>query len=145
MFPRRKPGWEWWIAASVAAVIVFFPAEGRVLTPLHDVLGALLGQAVFIVPLGLALVGALALVRYARPGVGLPRRRLVGLALIAMAVLPGERLLGDSTGLVGDWLTTFLVELAGEPITVVIVLITLAVGAVLVLDLRVRRPPVAAR
>jgi hypothetical protein len=134
------------VAAAVAAVIVFWPPEGRVLAPLPDAFEGLLGQAAFLVPLGLVLPGAFGLVRRARPGLALPRRRLVGLALIALALLPAERLMGDSTGLLGNWLTDVFVDLFGSPLTVVAIVTLVGVGVLLAFDINVRRPiKVAAR
>jgi hypothetical protein len=126
--------------------VVFFPAEGRVLVPAHDALAALLGQATFVLPLGLGLAGLLGLVRRARPDVVLPRRRLVGVAVITLALLPSERLLGQSTGIVGNWLTGFLIDLLGGPVTVALILIAVGVGAALTFDVKLKElPKLAAR
>lgn len=131
--------------AATLAVIVFFPAEGRVLVPLHAVLDALLGQAAFVLPLGLAFAGGLAFVRRARPQVVLPRQRLAGLAVITIALLPAEHFLGQSTGLVGEWFTGFLLELFGSWIAIVFTAALMASGIVLTFDLWRWRRPVAAR
>src|SRR5712691_10900174 len=98
---RAEPLAAWaLIAAAVAAVVVYAPPEGRVLAPLHEAVATLLGQASFVLPVGLAFVGVLLAIRRVRPSVALPTRRLTGLALLAIAVLPAERLLGYSTGLI---------------------------------------------
>jgi hypothetical protein len=124
------------VAAAVAAVVVIFPPEGWLLAPLHQWLEALLGGAAVLLPLGLALTAALCLVRRARPNLALPRKRFVGLALLALAVLIGDRLLGASTGVIGEWLTTFLVEAVGAPLTVALVISVVCAGAVLTFDFR---------
>jgi hypothetical protein len=131
------------ILAAVAAVIVFFPAEGQVMAPLHNALDVLLGAAAFVIPLGLALAGALCLARYARPQLNLPKRRFAGLALMALSVIAGDRLLGASTGVVGEWFTQWLIDLIGGPLTAVLVVGFLSAGAVLTFD--VRKVAVAAR
>lgn len=124
--------------AAVAAVIVFFPPEGRIMAPVHDAVEVLLGRAAFIVPLGLTLAGALGLVRRLRPGLSLPRRRLAGLALIALATVAGDHLMGSSTGVVGEWFTDFMVELIGTPLTTLLVVGLVSAGVVLTFDLRKR-------
>src|SRR5262245_51154218 len=91
---------------AIVVVLVFFPAEGLVLAPVHVGLNALFGQTTFVLPLGLALLSALALARRMSPRLTLPRWRLAGLSLMTIALLPADRLLGQSTGLVGDWLTS---------------------------------------
>ncbi len=129
--------------AAVVAVIAFFPAEGRVMVPLHNALDGLLGRATFVVPFGLALTGVIALARRARPDLRVPRRRLIGLGVLALAVLPSDRLLGASTGVIGEWLTAFLVDLVGGPLTVALVVAVVSAGAVLTFG--VRKLAVAAR
>jgi len=133
------------LLAAVVAVVVFWPPEGWVMAPVHNAFDTLLGRATFLVPLGLGLAGALGLVRLARPGVTVPRRRLVGLAVIALALVPCERLLGGSTGLIGEWLTTFLLGLVGGPLTVALIVILVGLGVALAFDLRLKRPSLAAR
>jgi hypothetical protein len=133
------------LVAAIMAVVVFFPAEGRVLAPLHAVLDALLGQATFILPAGVALTGGIAFARRARPGLPLPRRRLAGLAVITIALLPAERLLGQSTGLVGEWFTGFLLALFGTPLAIVFTVALIAIGFVLTFDVRRWRLRLAAR
>ena len=132
------------MAAAVAFVVVFAPPEGRILAPLHEALAALLGQASFVLPLGLVFVGVLLAICRVRPSVALPTRRLTGLALLAIAVLPAERLLGYSTGLIGDWLAGFLLDVLGPPLTVIVTLVVVAVGALLALALSFAREPHAA-
>jgi hypothetical protein len=130
----------------VLAVVVFFLAEGRLLLPMHQALEALLGQATFLLPLGLGLAGVVGLVRRAQPNVVLPIRRLGGLAVIALALLPGERLLGESTGILGNWLTGLLLELLGGPLSVALILIVLGIGVVLTFGVKFKElPRLAAR
>src|SRR5689334_14609224 len=123
------------LVAALVAVVVVFPAEGRVLIPVHDVLYALFGQTTFVLPLGLGLAAGLTFVRRAHPAHPLPRRRLAGLGMIATALLPAEHLLGQSTGLVGEWFTGFLIELLGGPLTVALTLVLMTVGSILAFDL----------
>jgi len=122
--------------ASVASVIVFLPAEGRVLVPVHEGLNRLLGQSAFVIPLGLALAAILGLVRKARPTAELPVRRLVGLGVITIALLPADDLLGQSTGLLGQWFTGFLVELLGGPLTIALTFALLVLGSALAFDIK---------
>ena len=104
-------------------------------------MATLLGQASFVLPLGLAFVGALLAIRRVRPSTALPTRRLTGLALLAIAVLPAERLLGYSTGLIGDWLAGFLLDIFGRPLTAFVTLVVVAVGATLAMAVRFPRLP----
>lgn len=127
------------ILAAVTSVVAFFPPEGRLLAPLHDGVIALLGGATFIVPLGFALAGALAISRSLRPAMALPKRRFVGLALLVLALLAGQSVLGQSSGIVGDWLTTSLRDLIGTPLTVMLFVIVLALGTGLALEVNPRR------
>jgi type IV secretory pathway VirB2 component (pilin) len=133
------------LLAGVATVVVFWPPEGWVLAPIHHAVDALLGRAAFLVPLALGLAGCLGLVRLVRPDVVLPRRRLAGLGVIAFALVPSERLLGGSTGVVGEWLTTFLLSLVGGPLTVTVIVILVSVGVALAFNVRMKRPSFAAR
>lgn len=133
------------LAAAVLAVIVFFPAEGRIMLLLRGILDGLLGNATFVLPLGLALAGALGFVRRARPDFTFPRRRIVGLGLITIALLPAERLLGQSTGLLGEWFTGYLIDLLGAPVGVALLTALLALGVSLTFDLSRWRWPRAAR
>jgi len=124
--------------AAVASVIVFFPAEGRVLVPVHEGLNRLLGQSAFVVPLGLTLAATLGLVRKVRPTVEVPVRRLVGLGAITIALLPAEHLLGRSTGLVGEWFTGFLIDVLGRPGTIAVLLALVTLGTALAFNVRPR-------
>jgi hypothetical protein len=126
-------------AGAVAAVVVFLPAEGRVLAPLHDNVERLLGQASFLLPLGLVFVGLVLATRLVRPSVALPTRRLTGLALLALAVLPAERLLGYPTGVLGDWVTGFLLDVLGAPLAVTLTLVVVVGGAILALAIKLPR------
>lgn len=133
------------LLAAVVAVIVFFPAEGVVLTPLHQAIDALLGRVAFTLPLGLAFVAGVAFARRAHPNAPLPRRRLVGLGLITIAAVPAEQLLGQSTGSVGEWFTDFLLALVGGPVAVALTLGVLMAGSALTFDLNHWRRRFAAR
>jgi hypothetical protein len=131
--------------AAVASVVVFFPAEGRILAPVHQGLTALLGQTTFVVPLALAVAAALAFARRARPSLVLPYRRLAGLGAITFALFPAEHLLGQSTGLVGKWFTGVLIGVLGGPFTVTFMLALVLLGAALTFNLKPSRLPFAAR
>ena len=72
-------------------------------------------------------------------------RRLIGLVVITIALLPAERLLGQSTGLVGEWFTGFLLDLLGGPITVSLTLALVILGSALAFNLEPSRIPIAAR
>jgi hypothetical protein len=133
------------LLAALVAVVVFFPAEGVVLTPLHSATDNLFGSSAFVLPLGLALVSGLAFARRTRPNVRLPTKRLVGLGLITIGLLPAEDLLGRSTGMVGEWFTGFLLALLGGPVAVALTLGLLMAGSVLAFDLKHGRRRVAAR
>ncbi len=134
---------------AIVAVLVFFPAEGRVLVPIHAGLYALLGQMAFVLPLGLTLLSALAFARRVRPGLRLPRGRLLGLGVITIALLPADHLLGQSTGLVGEWFTGSLIHLLGGPFTVALTLALVILGSALAFNARPSfkppRLPIAAR
>jgi hypothetical protein len=107
------------------------------------VLDVLLGRAAFLLPLLLAFVGVVLIVRRLRPAAVLPVQRLVGIAFLTLAVIGGEHLLAsdpDGTGLIGRWLTTWLVDLVGPQLTTVLMVSLLAIGTVLVFDLKMRRP-----
>lgn len=131
--------------AAIVTVLVFFPAEGRVLVPVHAALTALLGQTTFMLPLILALAGGLALTRRLRPDLRLPRRRLAGVGAIALALLPAEHLLGQPTGLVGAWFTGLLVDALGAPIVVTVTLTLVTLGCILAFNLEASRFRFAAR
>jgi hypothetical protein len=133
------------LVAAVLAIVAFFPPEGQVLAPVRGVLDGLLGHATFVLPLGLGLAGAIGFVRRARPNLVLPRRRLIGLGLITIALLPADQLLGQSTGLLGEWFTEFLLELLGAPLTLAGIAVLVSVGVALTFDLRTRRRRGAAR
>jgi hypothetical protein len=124
---------------AVAVVIVFFPVEGRVLTPVHALLEGFLGQAAFLVPLGLGLAAACGFLQRARPKTRPPGRALAGLGLITIGLFPAERLLGQSTGLLGEWFTGALVGLLGGPLTVVITMALIGLGSILAFDVWRRR------
>jgi len=138
------------VLAAFFGVIVFLPPEGRVGVPLHDGLVLLLGPVTFMVPLALLVAGVLLVVRALRPSTPLPKRRLAGIGLIALAILPSHSLLArsESAGLVGGWLSTWLLDLLGGPATLVLLIALLGVGALLALDvslLRLFRPSPGAR
>jgi amino acid transporter len=130
------------LVAAFFAVIVFLPPEGRIAAPLHNAIRVLLGQAAFVLPLTVAFVGVLLAVRRARPTTRIPRRRLLGVAAILVAVLPIEHLFargGEGTGLVGEWLSATLMELLGGPGTTLVLLVVLGTGISFAFDVRLRR------
>jgi amino acid transporter len=127
------------LLAAFCGVIVFLPPEGRISAPLHDAIDILLGRASFMLPLALAFVGVVLIVRQLRPTTRLPRRRLIGVALVAVTVLASEHLLAndrEGTGLIGRWLTAWLVDFLGQPFTVVALVVLLTVGALLAFNVR---------
>jgi hypothetical protein len=128
--------------AALFGVVIFLPPEGVIGVPLHDALVALLGRAAFLLPLGLVVAGVLLLTKVVRPDFGVPYRRLVGIGLMTIAVLPIEHFFGggqEGAGRVGEWLSASLVDLVGGPATAVVVVLVLAAGVMLAFDLRPRR------
>jgi hypothetical protein len=123
------------LLAALSGAILFLPAQGRIGTPLHDAITMFLGPATFVLPLALAFVGVLLVVRRVRPGTVLPARRLSGVFLVTIGVIAAEHLLGG-TSLLGNWLTTWLVESVGPVPTVVLVIAVVASGTWLAFDLR---------
>jgi hypothetical protein len=122
--------------------MIFLPPEGRIGVPLHDGMVLLLGRATFMLPLALVVAGVLFVVRGLRPSTPLPRRRLAGVGLMALAVLPSEHLLGNAdqgTGLIGQWLSTWLLDLLGGPGTLVLLVAVLGLGALLAFDVKLLR------
>ena len=119
------------------------PPEGRIGVPLHDTLALLLGRATFILPLALVVAGVLLVVRAVRPSTRFPRHRLAGVGLLALALLPSEQLLGgpadDSTGLIGRWLSTWLLDQLGGPGTLVLLVMVLGLGTLLAFDVKLLR------
>jgi hypothetical protein len=130
------------LLAAFLAVIVFLPGEGRIAAPLHDALNVLLGRAAFMLPLGLAFLGVLLVVRRFRPRVVFPRRRICGVALIALTVLPFEHLLGGEqagSGAIGQWLSSMLIELFGEAAALLLLLVLLGFGILLAFNVKAPR------
>jgi hypothetical protein len=129
------------VLAAFSGVIVFLPPEGRIGVPLHDGLALLLGRATFMLPLALVFAGVLFVVRALRPSTPMPRRRLAGIGLVALGVLPSEHLLGntESTGLIGQWLSIWLLDLLGGPGTLVLLVAVLGVGVLLAFDVKLFR------
>jgi 4TM region of DNA translocase FtsK/SpoIIIE len=129
------------VLAAFSGVIVFLPPEGRIGVPLHDGLALLLGRATFMLPLALVFAGVLFVVRGLRPSTPMPRRRLAGIGLVALGVLPSEHLLGntESTGLIGQWLSIWLLDLLGGPGTLVLLVAVLGVGVLLAFDVKLFR------
>jgi hypothetical protein len=135
------------LLAAFCAVIVFFPPEGRVAGPLHEFLGVLLGRATFMLPVALAVAGVILILLDQRPDVTVPRRRLAGVGLIALAVAASENLIANGradigTGLVGEWLSASLLDLFGAPLTIVLLAVSLGSGILLAFDLKWPKPPV---
>jgi hypothetical protein len=130
------------LLAAFLAVIVFLPGEGRIAAPLHDALNVLLGRAAFMLPLALAFLGVLLVVRRFQPRVAFPRRRIGGVALIALTVLPFEHLLGgeqSGSGAIGRWLSSTLIELFGEAAALLLLLVLLGFGILLAFNVKVPR------
>jgi len=136
------------LVAAFCAVIVFFPPEGRVAGPLHEFLGVLLGRATFMLPVALAVAGIIRILLDQRPDLTLPRRRLAGVGLIALAVAASENLIANGrpetgSGLVGEWLSASLLDLFGWPFTIVLLAVLLSTGVLFVFDLKWPKPPAA--
>jgi hypothetical protein len=146
---ESQPGWLGWLALLLAgflAVIVFIPSEGRIAAPLHALVHALLGRAAFVLPLGLAFVGTLVLVRRLRPSARMPARRLAGIGAIFIAVLAIEHLLPRpadeaGTGLLGQWLSTLMLDVLGGPGASLALALLLALGVALTFDLKAALKP----
>ena len=134
------------LLAAFCAVIVFFPPEGRVAGPLHELIGVLLGGATFMLPLALAVTGIILIVLGQRPDVTLPRRRFAGVGLLALGVAASENLIanargGTGTGLVGESLSASLLDLFGAPLTIVLLAVVLGSGVRLAFDLKWPKAP----
>jgi hypothetical protein len=115
--------------AGLLAVVMFLPAEGWLATPLHVGLVALLGQTAFVLPIGL-LLGSLVMLQRHTP---VPRRKLIGLGLLALSVLPAEQFVApNSAGLIGEWLAGVILGAVGGIGAAFIVLPGLAAGTFLV-------------
>src|SRR5205823_14234870 len=108
--------------------------------PLHDVIGLLFGRATFVLPIGLVLAGSLTLLKTLLPDLPLPTSRLAGVAILTLAALPAEHLIGlppggslaraeahEGAGLVGHWLGSLLLEWLGGPGTAVVLTAILVV------------------
>jgi S-DNA-T family DNA segregation ATPase FtsK/SpoIIIE len=121
--------------AVLLATVLFIPAEGRIAAPLHAVLEALLGQAAFVLPVGLLIVGSLTLVRSFRPDLALPYSRMAGLVLLALVVVPAQHFVNQSSGLAGRWLGGMLLDWLGGPATTVALVVVLLIGVLLAFDL----------
>jgi hypothetical protein len=137
-------------STAIVSVLVFFPAEGSLLVPIHATLDALLGQMAFALPLGLTLLSVLTFARRFRPEVPIPRGRLVGVGMITLALAPADHLLGQSSGLVGAWMTGTLLGLLGGACTIALTLGLVGLGSALAFDVRPTklgplRLPIAAR
>jgi len=126
------------LLAALSGAILFLPAQGRIGAPLHDAITILLGPATFVLPLALAFVGVLLIVRRVRPGTVLPARRLTGVCLVTVGVVATEHLLGGSS-LLGAWLTTWLTENVGAVPTAILLIAVLAAGTSLAFDVRLPR------
>ena len=95
-----------------------------------------------MLPLALAFVGVVLIVRQLRPTVRLPRRRLIGITLIAVDVVASEHLLAggrDGTGLIGRWLTVWLLDLLGPPLTIALLIAVIGAGGLLAFNVRLTR------
>jgi hypothetical protein len=126
------------VLAAACAAIVFLPPEGLVGRPLHDFVTILLGPTTFALPIGLAFVGVIMTLQRVKPNILLPRKRLVGVALVSLGVVAAEHLLGG-TSLLGLWLTSALVANVGVVVTGSVCVALTAVGTFLAFDLPLPR------
>lgn len=136
--------------AALCTVVLFLPAEGRVAAALHEALGALLGRAAFMLPVALAVMGVLLLVRSVRPGVRLPWSRLCGLGVLAACVVAIEaHLEPNGGGALGAWFAALLQDWLGAAGTAIVLVAALLVGTLLTFQIgaadvaraiRARRP-----
>jgi hypothetical protein len=134
------------LLAALCAIVVFLPPQGRIGTPLHESITMLLGPTTFVLPLGLAFVGVLLTVQRTRPSTRLPTSRLFGVGTVALSVVAAEHLLG-APSMLGEWLTAWLLDLVGLPLTVFGLVCVIAAGTWLAFDLRTpwqRKPDAAA-
>jgi hypothetical protein len=129
--------------AAFLAIITVLPPEGRIAAPIHLALEEWLGRAAFVVPVLVALTGLVALVHTLRPDLSPPWRRLAGVGLLLLGVLASEHLLEggrEGTGLVGEWLSSELLDLLGTPLTLFLLALTLGCGTALVFGLKLGIP-----
>jgi hypothetical protein len=126
------------LLAAFCAILVFLPPQGQVGAPLHDRITMLLGPATFVLPLGLAFVGLILTVQRVHPTTALPRTRVCGVALVAFGVIAAEHLMG-ATSLVGEWLTAWLLDLLGLPLTVFALGCVIGAGTWLAFDVHLPR------
>ena len=120
--------------AGVPGLECSVPGARRTILHLHGG-GYRMGEPAMWIPFGAWLA------KLAQARVVLPHYRLVGVGLLALAVLPSESLLGGgaSAGLIGQWLSTWLLELLGGPGTLVLLVGVLALGVLLAFDVKVLR------
>ena len=126
------------LLAALSAIVVFMPPEGRIGVPLHESITKLLGPTAFALPLSLAFVGLLMTVQGVCPNTDMPRKRLIGVALVAIGVVAAEHLLGGAS-LLGAWLTGVFVDGFGMPLTVCLVIAEIVGGTWLAFDLHLPR------
>jgi hypothetical protein len=131
------------LLAAFLSVVVFLPPEGRIAAPLHDGVTTLLGRATFMLPLALGFVGVLLALDRVRPDARLPRRRLAGVVLLCLTALPAEHLMSSSdggTGVVGQWLSSWLLDRLGGPLSMLLLAALFACGVTLTFNPRFARP-----
>ncbi len=121
------------VLAALCAIVVFLPGEGRIGAPLHEFVTILLGPTAFALPLALGFVGVLMTVQRVRPRASMPRKRLLGVVLVALGVVAAEHLLGGAS-LLGKWLTSSVVDAFGAPIMVFLVIAAIVAGTWLAFD-----------
>ena len=130
------------LLAAFCAVLVFVPSDGWLALAVRRGLDVLLGRAAFLLPLLLAFVGVLLVVRRVRPTTVFPVPRLLGVGLLVLAVLAGEHLLAADpagTGVLGRWLTGWLLDVLGQPLTVLVLVALVGVGTLMAFDVRINR------
>jgi hypothetical protein len=94
-----------------------------------------------VLPLGLALAGVVVLVRRLRPTTRISARRFTGIGAICIAVLAIEHLLPRAadepgTGILGQWLSTVMLDVLGGPGTSLALTLLLGLGVALTFDLK---------
>ena len=139
---RQAPPLVAFALAAFLAVMIFLPPEGRIGVPLHDGLVLLLGRATFMLPWRWSSqVCCSSFARCDRP------RRSPGAGWLVSVCWrwPSCRVntcsanADDGTGLIGQWLSTWLLDLLGGPGTLVLLVAVLGLGALLAFDVKLFR------
>jgi hypothetical protein len=118
--------------------LLLLPTDGRLATPVRDGLWQLLGRAALGLPVGMVLVGVLALYRSLVPSAALPTSRLLGLALLVAAVVPAQHFVElGASGVAGQAVGALLLDLLGGVGTALLLGLLLVIGALLTFDVAV--------